>query len=862
MNELDLPRLLFLNKPVIRFLLVGISNTIVSYLVFLFGYHILFVGDTLLSQPLSYSIGIAWSYYWNRKWTFQSSAVAGREFFRFLIVQIALLLLSTGLIYYVVKWWHINASISWIFVMIFITALNYLLTKRFVFKIVPRQMDLGKNIFCHNDLIRTKLMAVTIFHRIRLISRSIGQTNSRSVITGKEYVLVLLAITCIFLFLFGPALQAEFYVVEDHTLFRRGSSAISDWVLHIVSDEQNFGRFRPVYWLYVATGDLLFGTHPHLWHAGQILCGVLTCYLFYVALRRIGADIASSFIFLLLVVLSGTQNWIWLNLVPNEPIGMLLTALAVCAITIASQRSRVGRWDVLAFIAMAFAGLAKESFVILIPALLLLYWTCQKCFSRLTWRESLCKLRVPLTIGVLIFVIEIALVIVVLLSHPAGYSAKVSGMSLASFNPRRWLNIVSTLTMDMQIVLAVGVFLWGCLWFDKKVRRDYLLASTLIFFAWLLPQVVLYSNGLNERYLFPAIVSVAASTALSMSILLRHQRLWPLWIIGLLLLLPILANGVKSTSTTVGDFTAETVAANRLIQFLAQNIPADQTILMAGDSGTAYGYESTYSLPMYLKMAGSNSPFYLWPIVSKGERSAMHIVASKNNTEFRYPDSLQPSDVGAIIIVDKWIPAFDSKPLVRWLGDTAWREINFTEPYDSFSFREFRFLKAGEDNHKILLSMHSSGVPSARPLIVVDHSLTGVVNASPLLDSPWGLERDYAGPGSIVWIGQGDEESLGGVLSSTGGHSVNIDLELVPGPSRSDNKRTVEFILDNRAGQQIQREVFEGGQWKFKVQLQPGANHFRLRVLDEATITIQPNGDTRRLLALLRRMTVSSPDKD
>ena len=38
--------------------------------------------------------------------------------------------------------------------------------------------------------------------------------------------------------------------------------------------------------------------------------------------------------------------------------------------------------------------------------------------------------------------------------------------------------------------------------------------------------------------------------------------------------------------------------------------------------------------------------------------------------------------------------------------------------------------------------------------------------------------------GSIVWIDQGEEEGLGGVLSSTREQGINIALEVVPGPSR------------------------------------------------------------------------------
>jgi len=126
-------RVLFRGERLIRFLVVGVSNTVVSYLVFLLGYHIWFVGNALFAQPLSYSVGIAWSYAWNRKWTFQSSAGVGREFIRFIVVQIILLFLSTGLVHWTVDRRNINASIGWILVMTLITTLNYFLTKTFVF---------------------------------------------------------------------------------------------------------------------------------------------------------------------------------------------------------------------------------------------------------------------------------------------------------------------------------------------------------------------------------------------------------------------------------------------------------------------------------------------------------------------------------------------------------------------------------------------------------------------------------------------------------------------------------------------------------------------------------------------------------
>jgi putative flippase GtrA len=794
------------------------------------------------SNAIGYGVGLIASYLLNKSYTFKQHSTHRGEFTKFLAVFaiayglnfLALLVLVHGM--------EMHQGLSQVLAGLVYVSVSYLMNKFFVFKTVEPE---------------TQIKNGAIINRIKLSVQTMAKINSKSNLSNIEYVLIFAAIVGMFMLLFGPALLAKFYIIEDHLLVDGRLTGISDFVSRIVSDIQGFQRVRPAYWLYITLCGKLFGTNPHLWHAAAILWGVLTCYLFYIALRKIGADMASSFVFVLLLVLSGNQNWIWLNLIPQETIGMLFTAVAVWGIVFAAQRGVDSRWDILALAAMASAGLVKESFVILIPALLLLRWTCQKRSNDESWRETLRRIRLPLAIGVLIFMIEIALVMTVLLSNLTGYSAKASGLSVASFGFRRCLEIFSALSLNIKIVLAAGFVLWVSLWFDKKFNRTYLLVGAAILLAWIVPQVLLYSNGLSERYLFPAIVGIAAAVGLGLSILLRKQHLWPLWFVVVIFILPIIAKGVTSTTSTVGAFTAETVAANRMIEFLAQNVPSDQPILMAGDSGTPYGFEATYSLPIYLKMAGSRSSFYLWPIVSNGERSAMHIAASKNNTAFRYPDTLNPRDVGAIIVVDKWIPSFDSKLLVQWLGDTAWREVNFTKPYYSFSLCEFKYIKSGEINHKILLPHSSSSIPSDRPLIVVDHSLTGVVYVRPFLDPPpWGLEPDYEGSGSIVWIGQGDEEALGGILTSTREQMVVIDIEVVPGPSRPDYRRTVEFSLENSIGQQNQCQVFEDGQWKFYAKMLPGVNHFRIRVLDAVTVPVQPNGDTRNLLALVRRITI------
>lgn len=674
----------------------------------------------------------------------------------------------------------------------------------------------------------------------------------------REGAAALLLIAAAFLLIFGSVLDAGFYVVEDHILFRRAPTALADWWTRVVIDLEVYGRLRPGYYAYVTASFAAWGDHPRVWHAAGLVWGTTTCWFLYAAMRTIGGDIVSSIVFVLILALTGSQNWIWINLIPAETAGMLWCAAAAFTVVRAAREPRGWGWRTAALVTMVLAGLTKESFVLLVPAFLALWVGVHRASHGEPWAQSLRSLRVPLLVGGAFFVLQMAAIVATLVAMPAAASASAAGVSGASFDPRHWLELLAAIPLDLRVALGATPIVAIGAWMEGRERREPIATAAVVATLWMVPQLVLYRNGMQERYLFPFIVGVAGAVALALAALRRSGRFRWAWPIAVVALMPVLGRGVSATVVLVEPFVAETKAVQRMITFLAQNVPAGDPILMAGDSGTAYGFEATYSLPMYLKAAGRDGAFYLWPLVSSGERSPVHITASRDNTAFKYPDALTPGEVGAIVIVDKWVPSFDFDPLVRWLGGTAWREVSFSEPYETFSWRRPGYARAGSVTHRVLLPAALRGAPADRPLVTIEPSLAGTVSPGQLLDGPpWGLEPDYAGPGSIVWLGQGDAEGLAGTLTSTREQPVVFDLEVVPGPSRADTRRQVELAVEmpGRPATTL-REVLDGGRWTFAATLGVGLNRFRLRVLDEATVAVQPNGDTRHLLVLVRRVTI------
>ena len=116
---------------VVRFGVVGVSNTLIGYTVFRVAHRVL---PAAVSQALSYLVGMLWSYYWNRRWTFKSQGNMASEAARFFSLQIGFLLLSSTLLGLLVDHLHQNPTLSWVGTAALCTILNFVASRFWAFK--------------------------------------------------------------------------------------------------------------------------------------------------------------------------------------------------------------------------------------------------------------------------------------------------------------------------------------------------------------------------------------------------------------------------------------------------------------------------------------------------------------------------------------------------------------------------------------------------------------------------------------------------------------------------------------------------------------------------------------------------------
>ena len=146
-------------KQFSKFIVVGFSNFIVSFVVFYFFYNywelsaifysllgqagrnleniVLQAGaaslDATLANIVGYSAGIINSFTWNKLWTFEAKKKTAKQFGRFLVLNLFCLLLSSAFLFVFTDYLGWAYLPVWFITMGIITLVNFAVSKYWVF---------------------------------------------------------------------------------------------------------------------------------------------------------------------------------------------------------------------------------------------------------------------------------------------------------------------------------------------------------------------------------------------------------------------------------------------------------------------------------------------------------------------------------------------------------------------------------------------------------------------------------------------------------------------------------------------------------------------------------------------------------
>lgn len=301
------------------------------------------------------------------------------------------------------------------------------------------------------------------------------------------------------------------------------------WVVrdHFTHRIVDMNRLVPVYLLHKIGLVWVFGENLLGWHVYMATLGAVTAWLLYGFGRLLRLSAAEAIAFSLIVVL-GEQSVVWLRLFHAEGVGLFFTALALVFAGL-EHRSRDGTIAYpFCFVACAMiASLSKESFILVLPALVVVWLL----LSRRSGREWLCRQNVWLASAMgAIFLSELFVIRFAFeethfhYTGWFGFDAERFRTALADvFAPQRsWIFIVST------VAGLVGILHLRRAKGTRQAAAETALGAAVLFLVSLLivlPQVLLYmSSGFSadavfdgSRFLIPASLGLAGLAVIPVS---------------------------------------------------------------------------------------------------------------------------------------------------------------------------------------------------------------------------------------------------------------------------------------------------------------------------------------------------------
>lgn len=308
-------------------------------------------------------------------------------------------------------------------------------------------------------------------------------------------------------------LTCGLHLVDDHEyweyiyLLKNGNSF---WeVVYKTVKSDLWWRFRPLYYPIRILQTIILGTNLFVMSILKAIEAVVSCVLIYWIARKMECTKLTSII-VSFFVLVGPQTAIWWKLGPQELTGTWVFALGILGI-FWWKESNKKRYNVLAIFCFLFASLYKESFIALIPAVMLIYIFFSMKEKEIAWKNIVEAIRENIVSEIILAIIllgEAYIILFVIGTNNVEYIGVGTDTSLWFYfkmflnNFRLHLRVGQYGAFVLLILFLIGKDIKNVF---CKLKWEFMLACIMV-----LPQFLLYAkSGLEERYVIPWIYGVA-----------------------------------------------------------------------------------------------------------------------------------------------------------------------------------------------------------------------------------------------------------------------------------------------------------------------------------------------------------------
>lgn len=190
----------------------------------------------------------------------------------------------------------------------------------------------------------------------------------------KWIVLVVLVLLWLGIFQLTGILTSGFHLTDDHEIVLFNDLLKKKSIFSLISEQVKIDlatRFRPTYYPHRILVTSLIGTNQMAWAIYYCFLGIFTSFFLYLTLRKVRFSILESFLFPLFAFM-GEQTAVWWRLGTAETLGIFFAALSLYFASNPYSPKLISLPSFLFLCFALLASLSKESFILLLPALL--FW--------------------------------------------------------------------------------------------------------------------------------------------------------------------------------------------------------------------------------------------------------------------------------------------------------------------------------------------------------------------------------------------------------------------------------------------------------------------------------------------------------
>ncbi len=338
----------------------------------------------------------------------------------------------------------------------------------------------------------------------------------------------------------GPRLIDENQIYELQLEFHE-RGFLRTFMAH-QQDRIRMKRLFPTFAAQKVVQAWMLGGNFTAWKLWTGILNAWTAMLLYAFLRLCRFDVLEATLFSLITVL-GEQSIVWWRPIQGEGIGMFFLAAALVCMAIRARTGRL-RYEIAFSLFATLSMLSKESFILALPAILLLKVAISYAQSGSGLSQAIKQSRVSMAWLSIVFVTAVATVRIIFGTSTFNYAG------WTGFDTDKFLNVVMQyieITNGWVLVPLVGIAAWCFYPFAREgrikgradVRTDgtrhgrqhatrMLLAAVLFWAVLTVPQLMLYMKtgmvnvnaAYASRYIFPCILGFA----LLIAALLRYIR--------------------------------------------------------------------------------------------------------------------------------------------------------------------------------------------------------------------------------------------------------------------------------------------------------------------------------------------------